>query len=126
MTPEQLAAELGISGKTLRAWLRRNFPRSAGEKWSSWTLSPEHIAAARAWRAGSRRQSPQKVANHPPRTAPAPTSKPEIGWDTRVERSFRRQGFRGFVSLGDAVADRPAFLRKHADDLGSAGVYAVF
>jgi hypothetical protein len=30
------------------------------------------------------------------------------------------------VPLGDAVADRKAFLRKHEDDLISAGVYAVF
>src|SRR3954454_25179554 len=99
MTPEQLAAELGISGKTLRAWLRRNFPRPPGEKWSSWTLSPEHIAAAHAWRAGSRRPSPQMGGNHPPRMAPAPTSKPGFAWDPRVERSFRGQDFLGFVSL---------------------------
>lgn len=125
MTPEQLAAELGISGKTLRAWLRRNFPRPEAQKWSNWTLSPEHIAAARAWRAGSRRPSSRTAASRAPRIAPAAANKPEIRWDTRVERSFRRQRFRGFVSLGDAVADRPAFLRKHADDLGSAGVYAV-
>jgi hypothetical protein len=30
------------------------------------------------------------------------------------------------VSLGDAVADRNAFLRDHATELRSAGVYAVF
>jgi hypothetical protein len=58
--------------------------------------------------------------------APATASKPEIRWDPRFERPFRRQGFRGFVSLGDAVADRQAMLRKHADTLGSTGVYAVF
>jgi len=126
MTPEQLAAELGISGKTLRAWLRANFPRPAAQKGSDWSLSPEHIAAAREWRAGRRQQSPRRPPSRPSLIPPAAASTPEIRWDTRFERSFRRQDFQGFVSLGDAVADKQAFLRKHADTLASAGVYAVF
>ena len=126
MTPEQLAAELGISAKTLRAWLRGTFPRPVAQRGSNWTLSPEHIAAAREWRAGRRRQSPRSPASRPSPIAPVTASKPEIRWDTRFERPFRRQGFRGFVSLGDAVADKQAFLRRHADTLASAGVYAVF
>jgi hypothetical protein len=126
MTPERLAAELGISAKTLLAWLRRTFPRPAAQKGSNWMLSAEQIAAAREWRAGRRRQSRRTAPSRPPRITPATASKSEIRWDTRFERSFRRRGFRGFVSLGDAVGNRQTFLRNHADGLGSAGVYAVF
>jgi hypothetical protein len=125
MTPDQLAAELGITPKTLRAWLRRNFPRSAAQKGSSWTLTRKHANAARAWRAGTGQASRRTVAARPANSAPS-EAQAEIRWDPRFERSFRRQRFRGFVPLGEAVADRQAFLRKHADTLGSAGVYAVF
>jgi len=126
MTPEQLAAELGISAKTLRAWLRRNYPRPAAEKWSDWTLSPTHIAAARAWRASGHQPRPRVADSRPPGTPPRPATPSQIRWDPRFQRSFRRQRFRGFVPLGDAVADRKAFLREHAQDLDSAGAYAVF
>ena len=135
MSPDELAAELGISPKTLRAWLRRNFPRPVDEKNSSWHLTAEHIAAARAWRERGRRQALRIKAPRssslnaaPPVDAvpPVATGQMEIGWDTRLERSFREQGFRGFVALGDAVADRRAFLVAHAQDLVNPGVYAVF
>jgi len=53
-------------------------------------------------------------------------SKAGVRWDTRFEQSLRRERFRGFVSLGDAVASRNAFLRNHADEFRSAGVFAVF
>lgn len=126
MTPEQLAAELGISARTLRAWLRGNYPRPAAEKWSDWTLSPAHIAAARAWRAGDHQPRPPSADSRPPGTPPRPASPSQLRWDPRLQRSFRRQRFRGFVPLGDAVADRKAFLREHAQELDSAGVYAIF
>lgn len=47
MTPSDLAAELGLEAKALRAWLRRTYPRSASEHGSRHDLSPEQVAAAR-------------------------------------------------------------------------------
>ena len=126
MTPEQLARELGVSAKTLRAWLRRNFPRPAAQKHSDWNLALEHIAAARAWRAGRDRQTPPTTTSRRASRTPASARQPQIRWDARFERSFRRQRFCGFVALGDAVADRHGFLREHEQDLVSAGVYAIF
>ena len=40
VTPEELAKELEVSGKQIRAWLRANFPRSKEQKNTSWHLSP--------------------------------------------------------------------------------------
>lgn len=45
--PEDLAAQLGIPGKTLRAWLRREFPRSPGEHGTNWYLSHADVSAAK-------------------------------------------------------------------------------
>jgi len=45
--PEELAAELGISPKTLRAWLRDQFPRGAGEHGGPWFLTHQQVSAAR-------------------------------------------------------------------------------
>jgi hypothetical protein len=41
--PEELAKELGVSGKQIRAYLRANFPRDAKAKNTSW-----HLNAAQA------------------------------------------------------------------------------
>lgn len=48
MEPTDLARQLGIDPKALRAWLRRTFPRSAVDHNSRWALSPEQVAAARS------------------------------------------------------------------------------
>jgi G:T/U-mismatch repair DNA glycosylase len=48
MTPPKLATELGMSPKTLRAFLRREFPRSSADRGLEWLLTPEQVAAARA------------------------------------------------------------------------------
>lgn len=45
--PKDLAEELDIDPKTLRGFLRREFPRPSSEKNTSWVLTEEHIAAAR-------------------------------------------------------------------------------
>lgn len=45
LTPGQLADELGVSAKTLRAWLRTTWPRAVPG--GSWDLTAEQIAAAR-------------------------------------------------------------------------------
>ncbi|HKO21095.1 MAG TPA: MerR family transcriptional regulator [Candidatus Eisenbacteria bacterium] len=47
MKPEELARELGVSGKTLRQWLREEFPRPKGERGKHWDLADEQVAAAR-------------------------------------------------------------------------------
>ena len=47
MRPNELADELGMSAKTLRAWLRLTFPRSAEEHNTEWHLIGEQVAAAR-------------------------------------------------------------------------------
>ncbi len=45
MTPTELADELGISPKTLRQWLRDNWPRTAPG--SAWILTDDQVAKAR-------------------------------------------------------------------------------
>ncbi len=46
MTAQTLADELGIGVSTLRAWLRKTYPRPAGER-GPWRLTDEHAEAAR-------------------------------------------------------------------------------
>ena len=66
--PGELAAELEISGRTLRRWLRDTYPRSASEKGSQWDLTHDQVAAAREhWAArdvataGARRQQASRA-----------------------------------------------------------------
>jgi uncharacterized protein YjcR len=47
MRPKDLAVELEIDPKTLRAWLRREFPREATAKNTSWALTQAQVDAAR-------------------------------------------------------------------------------
>jgi len=46
-TPSDLAEELDISPKSLRAWLRTNFSRPADAKGSRWVLTADQEKAAR-------------------------------------------------------------------------------
>jgi hypothetical protein len=46
--PEDLAKEIGISGKIVRAYLRATFPRPAEAKNTSWVLTPKMNASVRA------------------------------------------------------------------------------
>jgi hypothetical protein len=46
LTPDELATELGIEANTLRAWLRRTWPRDVPGP--AWHLTAEQVAAARA------------------------------------------------------------------------------
>jgi len=48
MTPDELAAELGVSPRSVRAWLRRTNSRSLLEKHQRWHLSAREVDAARA------------------------------------------------------------------------------
>lgn len=43
--PADLAAELGVSAKTLRAWLRRTYPRSPVDHQVRWKLTAEQVEA---------------------------------------------------------------------------------
>src|SRR5437899_2527427 len=47
MTPVELAAELGISDKTLRRWLREKYARPKEAAGGLWLLTRVHIDAAR-------------------------------------------------------------------------------
>lgn len=47
MRPKDLAEELDISPKSLRAFLRREFPRASEEKNTNWLLSDEMVDKAR-------------------------------------------------------------------------------
>ncbi|HTK30649.1 MAG TPA: hypothetical protein VL332_01695 [Candidatus Saccharimonadaceae bacterium] len=49
MRPEKLAAELGISAKHLRSWLRKSYPRPAALVHKPWHLSAAQVAAAREY-----------------------------------------------------------------------------
>lgn len=61
MDPTTLAADLGIAPSTLRAWLRRTYPRSEAERGASWTLNPNQVEAARVEFSGVLpSQSPRK------------------------------------------------------------------
>lgn len=55
MQPEELALELGVSGKTIRKWLREKYPRSATDRYARWILSRAQERAVRE-RFASRRQ----------------------------------------------------------------------
>jgi hypothetical protein len=53
----ELADELGVQGETLRAWLRREFPRPAGQHSKTWHLTPEQVDAARVWASAPQRRA---------------------------------------------------------------------
>lgn len=76
MTPNRLAAELGISPKSLRAWLRRTYPRPESQKHSEWYLTPDVVAAVRAhFGAGtSYRAEAVSRGSAPPAKADVPTT----------------------------------------------------
>jgi len=88
MTPRELAGELGISPSTLRAWLRREFPREPGER-GPWRIDEGQAEAARAhWGAlaAERRGRETEVAAAAiaalegaarTTTAPGPAARPE-------------------------------------------------
>lgn len=45
--PEQLAAELKVSGKEIRGWLRQQYPRTAEQRNTAWELDAKQAAAVR-------------------------------------------------------------------------------
>ena len=77
MRPAQLAAELGISPKTLRSWLRANHPRTAPEKGDPWFITPTVIYAARQHFSPNARQSNLAVEEPQDSEAQAPSHRAE-------------------------------------------------
>jgi hypothetical protein len=59
MEPNDLAAQLGVSPKSLRAWLRRAHPRSPVDHNARWTLTEAQVTAARAHFGGRQRSVPE-------------------------------------------------------------------
>lgn len=47
MRPDALAKELGVTGKVLRAYLRRTFARPAEVKGTTWQLDADTVKATR-------------------------------------------------------------------------------
>jgi hypothetical protein len=63
MEPEDLARELGMSGKALRDWLRERFPRQAAEHGARWLLSHQQVSmAAVGANLGRQRRKPVLIA----------------------------------------------------------------
>ncbi len=58
--PEELATRLGVSGKTLRAWLRSRYPRSDVERGRRWNLTQAQVAAATSHFRGGDHQSAER------------------------------------------------------------------
>lgn len=82
MTPSDLAAELGINPKTLRAWLRRAYPRDATEHGTRHDLTPAQVAAARQrWGGATTVRTPTAVV----RTASTATPRRAGGRDSSDE-----------------------------------------
>src|SRR5207302_7937506 len=69
--PQDLARDLGISGKTLRGWLRGQFPRSQTEHGQRWTLTEEQVQAAQSL---SAHQQQGDMSRQHPRTVRRPMS----------------------------------------------------
>jgi len=47
MTPKQLANDLSVDPKRLRAFLRANYTRPVEAKNTSWSITPDAVKAAR-------------------------------------------------------------------------------
>jgi malate synthase len=58
--PEALAQEIGISGKVLRAWLRKEHPRAKEQKNTAWLITP--AVATEARKAFKKNETPEKKA----------------------------------------------------------------
>lgn len=93
MTPDELARELGINPKTLRAWLRRTGARSRTEHGQRWVLDQRQVGAAKVFFGG----------RPTTRTFTAPALKATGGSD-------RDEGY--VVDLRDEIPGEPA-RRQH-------------
>src|SRR5687768_14915092 len=90
MTPVRLAAQLSISDKTLRRFLRRRFPRHRGDHGSAWFLTDEQVAVARQHfgRGGQRSATTVRSVALAPRIAKA-TARPAVANSPPLRCYFR-------------------------------------
>ena len=89
MTPHTLAAELGYSDKTIRAWLRTYRPRDPAAKWSRWELSREDEDAVRR-RFATRVGEVARGTVRWPACPPPPTLNDEWSWEGNVQAALVR------------------------------------
>lgn len=97
MRPEELAAELGINGRTLRGWLRTTYPRNPSERGSSWDLTAAQITAARTrWSGKMVREAVLAGATRP--ITPAGDGGRDWYWEGNVQdvlvRWLKRNGWK--------------------------------
>ena len=78
MTPGELAAEIGMSHRVLRGWLRRQFPRTDDEHYARWNLDADQVAAARAHFGG--RYTPGPAGSAPARRVVQAVSQGPSDW----------------------------------------------
>lgn len=71
--PEDLAATLGISGKIVRAYLRKTYTRPASAKGSTWVLSAKQASDTLAY---FKKRNPEAYAKAQKKRAPKRTPKP--------------------------------------------------
>ena len=65
--PEELAATLGISGKIVRAYLRKTYARPASAKGSTWVLSAKQASDTLAY---FKKRNPEAYAKAQKKRAP--------------------------------------------------------
>jgi hypothetical protein len=100
MRPNDLAARLGISPKTLRAWLRRTYPRADAAHNTGWSLTPDQVQAATTYFGGGR--MPSSTIN--------PSSLPSAATPARRGRSSSDEAY--VIDLCDEILGQRA-LRQH-------------
>ncbi|MFB9309793.1 hypothetical protein BJY17_000750 [Agromyces hippuratus] len=114
MTPNELAAGLGISGQTLRAFLRREYGNLASRFDTRWDLTPEQVERARSHFA-RRRVAPTGVA-----ATEQPTRVREPQPSAPVSRSSQE-----WTDVLEAPRTRSSALNK-AEIPAQPGLYAWF
>lgn len=106
--PEDLASSLGISGKVLRAYLRRTFPRPASAKGSTWVVTAAQANACRKFFKGQRGVSPVTVKASKPKRVTRKASGVTVTVDK--SRATVKPGTRASVTGG--LPETPADSQK--------------
>ena len=114
MTPNELASDLGISAKTLRAFLRREYGSLSSQFDTRWELTPEQVEHARS-----------RFAHH--RVAPTGVPAPEqstVVLEPRTSAPVSRFS-QEWTDVFEAPRTRSSALNK-ADIPAQPGLYAWF
>jgi hypothetical protein len=117
MTPDELAAQLGYSGKTIRAWLRGFRPRDESAKHTLWSLTIEDEAAVR--RAFAEKQSGvgryfARAAEIEAPVAPVLSADRDWYWEGNVQAALARHLESERWSI-ECLADTAR--KEHGDDI---------